>query len=51
MAGGVFTYDMFEYTSPINFGYLDEFLKTSSVATKYNLANGIVFDANSDLIY
>eukprot|EP00828_Plagiopyla_frontata_P034711 TRINITY_DN4523_c0_g1_i4.p1 TRINITY_DN4523_c0_g1~~TRINITY_DN4523_c0_g1_i4.p1 ORF type:complete len:428 (-),score=45.91 TRINITY_DN4523_c0_g1_i4:61-1344(-) len=51
MAGGVFTYDMFEYSSPIPFDNLDEFMQTPSVAQGYNLNNQIVFDSNSDLVY
>ena len=42
---------MFEYSSPIPFDYLDEFLTTPSVASKYNIADQLVFDSNSDLVY
>ena len=51
MAGYPYTYNMFEYTAPLNFDLMDDFLLTPSVAAKYNIPTGIQYDSNGGLVY
>eukprot|EP00828_Plagiopyla_frontata_P041738 TRINITY_DN6049_c0_g1_i1.p1 TRINITY_DN6049_c0_g1~~TRINITY_DN6049_c0_g1_i1.p1 ORF type:complete len:544 (-),score=84.35 TRINITY_DN6049_c0_g1_i1:97-1728(-) len=49
--GNFFIYDMFEYSSPVNFGYSTQFFNQPGVAQLYNVAPGISFGSQSDLVY